>query len=153
MEATITAEEVGYRRIDYHIDIDTFGWYWPEEAFEDIPNKEPSTIYTDLANAINKVVTENHQPVMIEEIGGGIIIKPIEKEEEDLPIDTPVMVRNMLYSWILRYYAGKGKCFVDGCKSNEKKISVSFEKIVEFDKFNPNNIEESIKHNIVKQHG
>lgn len=151
-EATITQTGKGFGYRNYQIDIDEGYWYWPEEVLEDIPNKEPSTIYTDLANAINKVVSEHHQPVMIEEIEGGIIIKPIEEKEEDLPIDTPVMVRDILNSWILRYYAGKGKCFVDGCKSNEKKISVSYKEIVPFDKFNPNDIEESLKHNIVK-HG
>lgn len=80
MEATITEAKVGYRCIDYHIDIDIFGWYWPEEAFEDIPTTEQSTLYNDLANAIKNIVAEHHQSVMVEEIECGIIIKPIEKK-------------------------------------------------------------------------
>lgn len=156
MEATITAAKVGYICIDYHIDIDIFGWYWPEEAFEDVPTTEQSTIYTDLANAINKVVSEHNQSVMVEEIEGGIIIKPIEKKEEDLPIDTPVMCSNLIqgeYAWYVRYYAGDGKTWWDLGKSCNEKRKVDWKCIIPFDKFDPTNIEESLKHNIVKLYG
>lgn len=82
---------------------------------------------------------------------GKIIIVPLNnEEEEDLPIDTPVMVMDAFNSWVLRYYAGKGKCFSDGYKSKSQGMSIEFSKIIPFDKFNPNNIEESLKYNIVK---
>lgn len=53
---------------------------WTDEMFEDIPTTEQYTLYNDLANAINKVVSEHQQSVMVEEIESGIIIKPIEKK-------------------------------------------------------------------------
>lgn len=126
---------------------------WTDEMFEDVPTTEQSTLYTDLANAINKVVLEHNQSVMVEEIEGGIIIKPIEKKEEDLPIDTPVMCSNSIQgqgAWFVRYYAGDGKAWWNLGKSCNEKRKVDWKCIIPFDKFDPTNIEESLKHNIVK---
>lgn len=144
--------EIGEKRdaTEYHIAIDEGYWYWNEEFLEDATSNEPTTLYTDLANAINKVVSEHHQSVIIEEIDGGIIIKPIEKKEEDLPIDTPVMVSDDKFSWRLRHYAGNKKCF--RYTYVYRGITDEWEYIIPFDRFNPTDIEESLKHNIVK-HG
>lgn len=151
--ATITDVNLGYKHVDYHIDIDNGYWYWSEEFLEYITTNEPTTLYTDLANAINKVVSEHNQSVMVEEIEGGIIIKPIEKKEEDLPIDTPVMCSNSIQGkddWFVRYYAGDGKTWWNLGKSCNEKRKVDWKCIIPFDKFNPNDIEESLKHNVVK---
>lgn len=147
-EATITQTGIGLGYGNYQIDIDEGDWCWPEESFEDISDKEPSTIYTYLANAINKVVTEHHQPVMIEEIDGGIIIKPIEKEEYDLPIGTLVACSNNKDYWAIGVYKGyRSVSFrIDGEIEPEYRNY-----IIPLNLFS-NDIEESLKHNIVK-HG
>lgn len=151
--ATITDTNIGYKHVGYHIDIDNGYWCWSEEFLEYEPTTEQSTLYTDLANAINNLVSEHQQSVMVEEIEGGIIIKPIEEKEEDLPIDTPVMCSNSIqgeYAWFVRYYAGDGKTWWDLGKSCNEKRKVDWKCIISFDKFDPTNIEESLKHNIVK---
>lgn len=137
----------------YLLDIDNRKYCWTDEMLEDIPTAEQYTLYNDLANAINKVVSEHQQSVMVEEIESGIIIKPIEKKEEDLPIDTPVMCSNSIQgqaAWFVRYYAGDGKAWWNLGKSCNEKRKVDWKCIIQFDKFNPNDIEESLKHNIVK---
>lgn len=137
----------------YCLDIDNRKYFWTDEMLEDIPTAEQYTLYNDLANAINKVVSEHQQSVMVEEIESGIIIKPIEKKEEDLPIDTPVMCSNSIQgqdAWFVRYYAGDGKAWWNLGKSCNEKRKVDWKCIIQFDKFDPTNIEESLKHNIVK---
>lgn len=138
-------------KYSYCLDIDNRKYCWTDEMLEDIPTAEQYTLYTDLANAINKVVSEHQQSVMVEEIEGGIIIKPIEEKEEDLPIDTPCMVSfNEYDEWRLRYYAGNHKCFDSGKIHSNSFSETKWSYIIPFDKFNPNDIEESLKHNIVK---
>lgn len=45
-------------------------------------NRKPvSKFFIDLSIAINKVVSENKLPIMIEEKDGSIIITPIETDE------------------------------------------------------------------------
>lgn len=76
------------------------------------------------------------------------------KYKLDLPIDTPVMIKlNSDYrGFSLRYYAGNGRVFCDGLNSANKckRIinTLTASVIIPFDKFNPNDIEESMKHNI-----
>lgn len=153
--------EIGEKRdaTEYHIAIDEGYWYWNEEFLEDATNNEQTSLYTDLANAINKVVIDHKQSVMVKEIDGGIIIKPIEEKEEDLPIDTPVMIKCYPNEdWKLAYYAGEfeseGKIVKStwcmGLKSEHNCGRSNQLVIIPFDKFNPNDIEESLKHNIVK---
>lgn len=131
---------------------------WTEEMFsrgfpecEICHNRKPvSKFFTDLSVAINKVVSENKQAVTVEEKDGSIIITPIEDKEEDLPIDTPVMVGNKNKEfWSLRFYAYKGKVFANGLKSKYTDNTVKFDFIIPFDKFNPSDIQESLKYNIV----
>lgn len=134
----------------YYLDIDNRKYCWTDEMLEDIPTAEQYTLYNDLANAINKVVSEHQQSVMVEEIESGIIIKPIEKKEEDLPIDTPCMVADVLDDWRFRYYAGGKKCFIYSLKKEETSDTNNWRYIIPFNKFNPEDIQESLKHNIVK---
>lgn len=135
----------------YCLDIDNRKYCWTDEMLEDIPTAEQYTLYNDLANAINKVVSEHQQSVMVEEIESGIIIKPIEKKEEDLPIDTPVMVSDDGMSFLLRYYARENTYFPEGSKSiDHPSYTVEAKYIIPWNKFNPEGIEESLKHNIVK---
>ena len=70
---------------------------------------------------------------------------------KDVPIDTPVMVINDfdIECWTLRYYAGDEKVWYDGEKSDTMNKTLSFNYIIPFYKFNPNDIEESLKYNIV----
>lgn len=130
----------------YAIDIDNGKHCWNDEMLEDIPTTEQSTLYNDLANAINKVVSEHRQTVMVEEIEGGIIIKPIEEKEEDLPIGTQVACSNNTLYWEICVYKGNNtvSARIDGnnyCESRKYIIPLNL--------FS-NDIEESLKHNIVK---
>lgn len=140
---------------DYYIDIDNGAWIWNEDVFEDEPIKEESkpSFFTNLAEAINKVVSENKQGITIEEKDGSIIITPIEEKEEDLPIDTPVMCSFSMKgesAWFVRFYAGNRKTWWGLGKSDTETRKVDWKCIIPFDKFNPSDIQESLKHNIVK---
>ena len=131
---------------------------WTEEMFsrgfpecEICPKTKPvSKFFTELSAAINKVVSENKQGITIEEKDGSIIITPIEDEEEDLPINTPMMVADVLEDWRFRYYAGGKKCFEHSLKKEETSETNRWRYMIPFDKFNPNDIKESLKYNIVK---
>lgn len=152
MVATITNIGTGFKKIDYSIDIDNGYWCWPIEAFEDSLsyNTEKSILSEEMIKDIAEVIKTPNLGICISENGGKLIIEPLEeKKEEDLPIDTPVMVKCGM--WSLGYYAGNKRVFVCG-KSNECKnqTACGFEIIIPFDKFNPNDIEESLKYNIVK---
>lgn len=73
--------------------------------------------------------------------------------KDDLPVDTPVMVCDFISSscdWKLRYYADKRCCFVCNNKSVNEAPKMRWRYIIPFESFNPNDIEESLKYNIVK---
>jgi hypothetical protein len=53
-------------------------------------------------------------------------------------------------AWFIRYYAGNKQTWWELGKSNNEKRKEDWECIIPFDKFNPENIEESLKYNIVK---
>ena len=84
------------------------------------------------------------------------------KFERPIPIDTPMMCSNdeTTEDFYLRYYAGltnnTHKCFPNGRKSIDKLKydmplnSFFWNIMIPFDKFNPNDIEESLKYNIQK---
>lgn len=67
----------------------------------------------------------------------------------DLPIDTPVMVSDDTIKWLLRYYDSNNEVFCYGHKSDSNVSSIRYFYTIPFDKFDPNNIEESLKYNIV----
>lgn len=118
--------------------------------FERYPKQ--SSLYTAIAEAVKSVVNADTS-VEVEEKDGTVIIRAVEKKE-DLPIDYPVMVNDELHigsDWRLRYYAGERSCFLGNNKSyNKAEKFNNWTYIIPFDKFDPNNIEESLKHNIVK---
>lgn len=95
-------------------------------------------------------VADTDMSIEIKEKKGSIIVRAVKKKEEDLPIDTPVMVSDDGLNWGLRYYATIGMFYNDGYKSNSAHTSTTCKYIIPFDKFNPNNIGESLKYNIVK---
>lgn len=132
----------------YRIDLDKGLCIWSELLFENETNCISEELVKDIADIINK----HNLSVKIEERDGGLFVKPIEKEE-DFPIDTPCMC--FLNGWSLRYYAGNKKCFIDGMNSNSlgegKPVeSTSYKVIIPFSSFNVDDIESSLKYNIVK---
>lgn len=130
---------------EYYIDIDGRTWKWVDWMFDNKP-----TISTDLIKDIAEVVRTHNLGVSISENEGKLVIEPL-KVEEDLPVDTPCMVSANKVEWYLRYYAGNQWCYSNGDKSKSFHHLMSLQYIIPFDKFNPNEIEESLKHNIVKQ--
>ena len=81
---------------------------------------------------------------------GDKIIVEIE-DENHIPINTPMMCQtSSSLAWVLRYYAGcqdgihkvftTDNCIASGWKGY----------MIPYDKFNPNNIKESLKYNIQK---
>lgn len=143
-----------------------FRWVSTEEGFdfwEEIINKKnfklffkrypkQSSLYTVIAEAVKSVVNSDTS-VEIEEKDGTVVIRKVEKKEQDLPIDYPVMVNDRLdidSDWKLRYYAGDGWTCECNAKKSDNTALIRWNYIIPFDKFNPNDIEESLKHNIVK---
>ena len=110
-----------------------------------------SSLYTAIAEAVKSVVNTDTS-VEIEEKNGTVIIRKVENKNEDLPIDYPVMVNDRLdidSDWKLRYYAGDGWTCECNAKKSDNTALIRWNYIIPFDKFNPNDIEESLKHNIV----
>lgn len=123
-----------------------------DEMIEGLVSDEKPLISTELIKDIAEVIKTHNLGVSISENEGKLIIEPLKVEEEkDLPVDTPCMVGNKTSEiWGLRYYAYKGKVFMNGLKSKDEERVMKYDYIIPFDKFNPNNIEESLKYNIVK---
>lgn len=130
--------------------IKEYGYNWTDEMFEDLYNPEKSILSEEMIKDIAEVVKKHNLGVSISENEGKLIIEPLKVEEEDLPVDTPVMVADNLDDWRFRYYAGEKRCFIFVLKSNETSDTNKWNYIIPFDKFNPNNIKESLKYNIVK---
>lgn len=70
----------------------------------------------------------------------------------DIPIDTLVMSSINKIDWRMRHYAGnRCKCWECGYKSTDDNVEWEvYNYIIPFDKFDPNNIEESLKYDICK---
>ena len=145
-----TGTVVDYWEVFYKLDIDGRKFDWYEEELEPV---QP-TLFDRIKSSILEAAKQ--APVIVEQTeDGGIKISPIVEEEEDLPIDTPCMVANIDNSiigvWRLAYYSGKKLCYDCGKSSKDLRgFRTSWNIIIPFDKFNPNDIEESLKHNIVK---
>lgn len=125
--------------------------YWSDEMFDGLVFEEKSTISTDLIKDIAEVVKSHNLGVCVSEKDGKLIIEPLEKKEEDLVRGAYVMVTNDINNeaWTLRQYLSNGYC--DAFKADLFDLPpMKFRYIIPFDKFNPNNIEESLKYNIVK---
>lgn len=126
--------------------IKEYGLNWTDEMFEDstLDNAEKPHISEQLIKDIAEVIKSHNLGVSVSENEGKLIIEPLKVEEEDdLPIDTPVMVAdaNSVDTFRLRYYAGKGKVFYPGYHDAETGDTWHYDIIIPWDKFNPNDIE------------
>lgn len=143
MEATIT--EV--KGLAYSIDLDRNRNYWYDWMFEDEQSEQ--TLFDRIKSAITEAAKEAN--ILVEPTeDGGIKISPLEENDNDLKIGTPCMVSDDGNEWGFSFYAGNKRTFSDGFKWNKSSNTFTWLYIIEFSKFNPNNIEESIKYNIVK---
>lgn len=136
----------------YSLNIDDGDYSWDDEMLEDSLSDTPekSIISTDLIKDIADVVKGHNLGVCVTEKDGKLIIEPLEGKEEDLPIDTPCMVSLDAKNWSLGYYYKNGRVYLGGFNSKNGLVYKPYDYIITFDKFNPNNIEESLKYNIVK---
>lgn len=140
----------------YKINADNKEWWWFEDMFEDLPQRieEKPTISEQMIKDIAEVIKKHNLGVCVSENEGKLIIEPLSEKEEDLPIDTIVFVSDKNYginNFHLRHYAGRLRTFNDDRNSSSPtKGIVGWKYIIPFDKFNPNDIEESLKYNIVK---
>lgn len=154
-EATITT--IAYDGV-YLIDLDGGNAYWVDEMLEGLVSVEKPIISTDLIKDIAEVIKTHNLGVSVSENDGKLIIEPLKvEEEEDLPINTFVMVCSEINRKIdvtyfnLRRYAGHGYVYELGeSAANCIDTPRQWEIIIPFDKFNPNNPEQSLKYNIVK---
>ena len=138
---TATITEINCADCIYHIDLDDDEWVWTDGMFED------ETLLKDIADIIKK----HSMGVSVSEQEGKLIIEPLKVEEDDLPIDTPCMVadNDNPYCFALRYYAGNKRVFYNGERSCQNTGDTRYDIIIPWDKFNPNDIEGSLKHDIV----
>lgn len=149
-EIKVANENCGF----YKIDLDEEARVWSDEMFEEISeNDKSATLSEQLIKDIANVIKNHNMGVQVSESEGKLIIEPL-KVEEDLPIDAIVVCSDRecgIDNFHLRYYAGRHKTFNDGFNSSSpQKGIVGWKYIIEYSKFNPNDIEESLKYNIVK---
>lgn len=134
--------------------IKEYGLNWTDEMFEDstLDNAETPQIFEQLIKDIAEVIKSHNLGASVSENEGKLIIEPLKVDEDDLPIDTPVMVSdvNSVDTFILRYYAGKGKVFCAGRHDAETEGTCHYDIIIAWDKFDPKDLGESMKFNIVK---
>ena len=88
---------------------------------------------------------------------GECVIFPSKEQRDwskfklDLPIDTPVMVRNdsfVIIEWKLRYYDKDNRAFVNGAKSDDCETSMVFDYIVPVKDFDFENLESNKERSI-----
>lgn len=129
----------------YNINIDDNEFNWTDEMFEDDEPQVSETLLKDIAN----VIKAHDMGVQVSEQDGKLIIEPLTTKE-DLEIDTPVMVSDDDINFTLRYYAGNGEVFCAGRHDDEIEGTCHYDIIIPWDKFDPKNLGESMKFNIVK---
>lgn len=129
----------------YKIDIDDHEFSWTDEMFEDNKPRTSETLLKDIAN----VIKAHNMGVQVSEEDGKLIIEPLTTKE-DLAVDTPVLVSDDDINFTLRYYAGNGEVFCAGQHDAETEGTCRYLTIIPWDKFNPNNIEESLKNIVTK---
>lgn len=132
----------------YLIDLDNGSYSWCDGIFEDDEPQVSETLLQDIAN----VIKSHNMGVQVSEQDGKLIIEPLKVDEDDLPIDTPVMVAdvNSVDTFLLRYYAGKGKVFCAGHHDAETEGTCHYDIIIPWNEFDPKDLGESMKFNIVK---
>lgn len=131
--------------------VDGVPFTWGENELKLVEeNQGKESIFDKLAHSIAEAAKEAN--ILVEQTeDGGIKISSLEVMEEDLTVDTPCMVSHYGdINFMLRYYAGNKECYDSGNKSKSFHHLESWNYIIPFDRFNPNNIEESLKYNIVK---
>lgn len=146
-EATIT--EVLSRYNVYTLSVDKNHFWYNEGMFEETPDSTSDT-FRNIADTIRKIaeiIRKDNIGLSVKEQDGGILILPCKEEEGDLPIYAPVMVSDDLINWLFRRYAGNKKAFT--CEGASYMYSWKY--IVPFSQFDPKNIKESLKHNIVSK--
>lgn len=123
-----------------------------DEMIEGLVSDEKPLISSELIKDIAEVVKTHNLGVSISENDGKLIIEPLKVEEEkDLAVDTPVMCKDKPSAcWTLRYYAYKGRVFVNGNKFDCENRTTKFDYIIPCSKFNFDNPKKSLKFNIVK---
>lgn len=129
------------------IDIDGSAFWWSFDALELVDKK------SNIIEEIAEIIRSNNIGVVVSETDGKLIIEPLKTKQDDIPIDTPCMCSNSHkkeMSWFVRYYAGNKQTWFGGGKSNNEVQKQDWECIIPWDEFNPNDLEESLKHNIVK---
>lgn len=130
----------------YRLDIDNSEFEWSDEMFEDDEPQVSEILLKDIAN----VVKAHNMGVQVSEEDGKLIIEPLKVEGEGVPIDTPCLCSDDNVNFILRYYAGNGEVFCAGQHDAETEGTCRYLTIIPWDKFNPNNIEESLKNIVTK---
>lgn len=149
-EAIIT--EIDGKDGTFKVNLDDEYWFNEKMIEETTENDSTSDTFQNIADTIRKIaeiIRKDNIGLFVKEQDGGILILPCKNEESDLPIDTPVMASFDSIDWHLRYYSGKYTAFANGHKSNDNIHTISWVYIVSFSQFDINNIEESLKHNIV----
>lgn len=139
----------------YKIDIDKINWF-NDEMFEETPENDfTSDTFQNIADTIRKIaeiIRKDNIGFSVKEENGEIIIKPIkvEKQLNDYPLDMPVMVSDDLKYWQLAYYYSRKSVYSSGKSSKDAPDSYrNYKYTIPFSQFDPKNIEESLKHNIV----
>ena len=88
---------------------------------------------------------------------GECVIFPSKEQRDwskfklDLPVDTPVMVRDdsfVIREWKLRYYDKDNRAFVNGAKSDDCETSMVFDYIVPVKDFDFENLESNKERSI-----
>lgn len=123
---------------------------WGEDELKIVEDSQVKEyIFDKLAHSITEAAKEAN--ILVEPTeDGGIKISPLEEKEDDLEIGTPCMVSDDGNEWEFSFYAGNKRTFSDGFKWKKSSNTFTWVYIIEFSKFNPYNIEESLKYNIVK---
>lgn len=151
-EATIT--EINECEEAFRIDIDKSKYWFNEGMIEETPDFTSDT-FQNIADTIRKIaaiIRKDNIGFSVKEENGEIIIKPIkvEKQLNDYPLDMPVMVSDDLKCWKLAYYYSRKSVYLYGKSSKDAPDTyANYKYIIPFSKFDPKNIEESLKHNIV----
>lgn len=151
-EATIT--EINECEEAFRINIDKGKFWYNEGMIEETPDSTSDT-FRNIADTIRKIaeiIRKDNIGFSVKEENGEIIIKPIkvEKQLNDYPLDMPVMVSDDLKYWRLAYYYSRKSVYSSGKSSKDAPDSyMNYKYTIPFSQFDPKNIEESIKHNIV----
>lgn len=119
-------------------------YVWFDNELEAIESKVG--LFEEIIKSI--VEAAKNAPIIVERTeDGSVKVSPIE---DDLLIDTPVMCSSNGNTWDLYYYFMRKRVYIQGYRSCDAKGDIPMDYIIPFDKFNPNDIEESLKYNIVK---